>query len=203
MKFFNAREEIERMHRKLPHWRQGEVPIFVTFRLADSLTREVLEPWIAARDAFLAAFPQPWDKATEAMYHGEFSDKMDDHLDVGHGCCALRNPEVARIVGDRFQHFDGKRYHLWSHVVMPNHAHALFTLNDGESLPDTLQGWKGVSSRLIHKTGLCDLNPFWQREYFDRLVRSPEHFDKISDYVRENPVKALLGRGEYLLWERE
>ena len=27
---------------------------------------------------------------------------------------------------------------------MPNHVHELFTLCDGESLPDTLQGWKGI-----------------------------------------------------------
>ncbi len=44
-------------------------------------------------------------------------------------------------------------------------------LRDGESLPDTLQGWKGVSSRLIHKTRLSALNPFWQPDYFDRLIQ--------------------------------
>ena len=42
---------------------------------------------------------------------------------------------------------------------MPNHVHVLFTLKEGESLPDTLQGWKGVSSRLIHKTGCRELAP--------------------------------------------
>ncbi|WP_395719543.1 hypothetical protein [Prosthecobacter sp.] len=42
---------------------------------------------------------------------------------------------------------------------MPNHVHVLFTLRDGESLPDTLQGWKGVSSRLIHKAAIVRLPP--------------------------------------------
>ncbi|GEP44148.1 hypothetical protein BGE01nite_34390 [Brevifollis gellanilyticus] len=55
-------------------------------------------------------------------------------------------------MADRLHHFDGQRYDLWSYVIMPNHVHVLFTLRDGESLPDTLQGWKGVSSRLIHKS---------------------------------------------------
>lgn len=66
---------------------------------------------------------------------------------------------------------------------MPNHVHVLFTLRDGESLPDTLQGWKGVSSRpsrLIHKTGLSTLNPFWQPDDADRLIRSPEHFSTVK-----------------------
>lgn len=69
---------------------------------------------------------------------------------------------------------------------MPNHVHALFALNAGESLPDTLQGWKGVSSRLIHQTGHITLNPFWQPDDFDRLIRSPEHFSTVKAYIREN-----------------
>jgi REP element-mobilizing transposase RayT len=88
----------------------------------------------------------------------------------------LRDPRLAQIVADRLHHFDGQRYDLGSYVIMPNHVHVHvhFTLRDGESLPDTLQGWKGVSSRLIHQTCLSVLNPFWQPNYFDRLIRSPE-----------------------------
>lgn len=78
---------------------------------------------------------------------------------------------------------------------MPNHVHVLFTLRDDESLADTLQGWKGVSSRLIHKTGVSALNPFWQPDYFDRLIRSPEHFNTVKAYIRENPAKASLKSG--------
>lgn len=37
MKFFDPRGDIEKTAHKLPHWQQGEVAIFVTFRLADSL----------------------------------------------------------------------------------------------------------------------------------------------------------------------
>ena len=104
----------------------------------------------------------------------------------------MRDPRLAQIVADRLHHFDGQRYDLGSYVIMPNHVHVLFTLRDGESLPDTLQGWKGVSSRLIHKTGLSDLDPFWQPDYFDRLIRSPEHFSTVKAYIRENPAKAGL-----------
>ena len=175
--------------------------VFVTFRLADSLPREVLEPLLAAREAFINAHPQPWDEITEAIFHAQFSDKLDEYLDAGHGSCALRDPHVAQIVADRFHHFNEQRYRLLSYIIMPNHAHVLFTLNGGESLPDALQGWKGVSSRLIHKAGLCELNPFWQPDYFDRLIRSPEHFDTVRAYIRENPAKAGLKAG-FLLRER-
>ena len=200
MKFFNPNEEIEKTVHKLPHWQQGEVAVSVTFRLADSLPREVLEPLLAAREAFIHAHPQPWDEITESIFHAQFSDKLDEYLDAGHGSCALRDLRVAQIVADRFHHFDAQRYRLWNYVIMPNHAHALFTLNEGESLPETLQGWKGVSSRLIHKNGFSDLNPFWQPDYFDRLIRSPEHFSTVQAYIRENPIIAGLKAG-FLLWE--
>ena len=81
MKFFDPREDIEKTHHKLPHWQQGEVAIFVTFRLADSLPRELLDDWLHARDAFLASNSPPWDEVTEACYHGQFSDRLDEHLD--------------------------------------------------------------------------------------------------------------------------
>jgi putative transposase len=74
-------------------------------------------------------------------------------------------------------------------------------LKGADSLPTILQGWKGVSSRLIHKNRLSDLNPFWQPEYFDRLIRSAEHLDTVKSYIRDNPAKAGLRSG-FILWER-
>ncbi len=200
-KFFNPRGNIEKTHHHLPHWQQGEVPVFVTFRLADSLPQELLDAWQRDREAFHAANPPPWDEITEACYHGLFSEQLDEHLDSGLGCCALREPSIAQVVVDRLHHFDGQRYQLLSYVLMPNHAHVLFTLGTDESLADTLQGWKGVSSRLIHKQGLCPLNPFWQADYYDRLIRSPEHLARVKAYIRENPAKAGLLSG-YVFWER-
>lgn len=141
------------------------------------------------------------DDITEACYHGQFSDKLDEHLDAARGSCALRDPRLARIVADRLHHFDGRRYDLWSDVIMLNHVHELFTLRDGESLPDTLQGWKAVSSRLIHPTGHSALNPFWQPDDSDRLIRRPQPFSTLKTYIRENPAKAGLKSG-FIVWER-
>ena len=90
MKFFDPRGDIEKTAHKLPHWQQGEVAIFVTFRLADSLPRQLLDDWLRARDAFLTANLPPWDDLTEACYHGQFSDKLDEPLAAAHGSCALR-----------------------------------------------------------------------------------------------------------------
>ena len=34
------------------------------------MRRELLEDWLRACEAFLAANPPPWDEITEACYHG-------------------------------------------------------------------------------------------------------------------------------------
>lgn len=203
MKFFNPEDPIQKSFHNLPHWQQGETPVFVTIRLSDSLPKEVLNSMLTCREAFLQNHPQPWDEETEAFFHAEFSDKLDEYLDSGSGCCALQNSQAAEIVAARFHHFDLQRYELWSYVIMPNHAHILFSLKDGETLAETLQGWKGVSSRYIHKTDLCPLNPFWQADYFDRLVRNEKHFERIRMYIRDNPVKANLRPGTFLHWEKQ
>jgi REP element-mobilizing transposase RayT len=42
---------------------------------------------------------------------------------------------------------------------------------------------------------------FWQPDYFDRLIRSPEHFSTVKTYIRENPAKADLKSG-FIVWDR-
>ncbi len=200
MQFFAPKAEVAWTLHRLSHWQQGEVPVFVTFRLADSLPSDILRQWIEDRDAFVAANPPPWDEETEREYHRLFSDRIEEQLDAAHGCCALRDPRVAEIVEERLRYFDGKRYTLWSFVIMPNHVHVLASIAAGESLPEIVKGWKGVSSRMIHREGLSDLNPFWQPDYFDRLIRSPEHFETTLDYIRHNPAKACLASG-FVFWE--
>lgn len=67
----------------------SKTTLFVTFRLADSLPHELLDDWLRAREAFLAANPPPWDDITEACDHGQFSGKLDEHLDAAHGFRAM------------------------------------------------------------------------------------------------------------------
>lgn len=200
MEFFNPGDGFDHTRHRLPHWRQGEVPIFVTFRLSDSLPKEVYDAWLERREAFFASHPKPRGHETENDFHRQFSDQIDEALDAAHGCCDLRDPLVSGIVEERLMKFHKQRYHLLNLVVMPNHVRVLFTLAEGGSLPDTLKGSKGVSSRLVHREGLSGLNPFWQPDYFDRLIRSEEHLDRTFDYIRENPAKARLTSG-YFYWE--
>lgn len=44
--------------------------------------------------------------------------------------------------------------------------------------------------RIVAKTGTQ--SPVWQRDYFDRFIRTAESYDAKWDYVCNNPVRAGL-----------
>ena len=51
--------------------------------------------------------------------------------------------------------------------------------------------WKSVSARQI-VVARCAAAPVWQRDYFDRYLRTAESYGEKWDYVRFNPVRAGL-----------
>ena len=123
-------------------------------------------------------------------------------LDGGHGSCVLRRHDCAAIVAEALRHFDGERCAQIAWVVMPNHVHAVFVLNPAWPLEKIILSWKGFTARrinpLIGRTG-----NFWQRDYFDRLVRDVRHLANCLRYIRRNPSKAGLHAGEFVLYESE
>jgi leucyl-tRNA synthetase len=201
-RFFTPSQETNITHHKLPHWQQAESACFVTWRLDDSLPQETLKQWETERQAWLNTNPKPWDEVTEMDYHQRFSDRLDEWLDTGSGSCSLRAPLVREVVSKALNHFNGERYTIHGFVVMPNHVHVLFTPSTGHLLADILHSWKSFTSKEIGKL-LGSEGRFWQPEYFDRLVRSQRHFDKVMEYIAQNPAKANLGEGEFTLWAEE
>jgi leucyl-tRNA synthetase len=198
-RFFSESQETSITCHKLPHWQQNETACFVTWLLDDSLPKEKIEQWEAERIAWSNTHPQPWDQETEKAYHQRFSDRLDEWLDAGSGSCLLKKPEIRAIVSQAISHFAGERYHLHAFVVMPNHVHVLFSPNQGHQLSEILHSWKSFTSKQIGKVTGKE-GKFWQPEYYDRLIRSQRHFDKILQYIEENPAKAKLTEKDFTLW---
>jgi putative transposase len=200
--FFNPYADIRQTANRLPHWQQAGAAYFVTFRLADAIPSQLRNQWEDERNAWLRHNPEPWTTETEREYHQRFSGAIERWLDAGHGACLLRIPGCAKVVAETLSHFEGERVVMISFVVMPNHVHAVFVQNPEFLLEKLIRSWKGFTARQINKL-LGRSGNFWQRDYFDRLVRDEKHFANCVRYIRRNPEKARLSNDEFILWESE
>jgi len=166
---------------RLPHWFTNHSTYFITFRLRDSLPRDVVMTLIEERDRLCA---RARNASERVAIEKSFAKRFDARLDEGLGACLLR--DHAQVMVEVLTHFDGVRFTLHAWCVMPNHVHVLVYVERGQDLPKIVQGWKNVSA---HRIG-C--GPIWQREYYDRIVRGEREFEEVLRYIRENPSKAGL-----------
>lgn len=208
---FNPRGEISSYYNgRLPHWRQRGCTYFVTFRLADSLPqafwasfRDAQELWLKQNEidpnavdwkqsflALTAEKKQEFEKVTGL--------KLNQNLDQGYGSCLLKEPGISNIVDKSLTFFHGSRIWTGDRVVMPNHVHALLTPIGDEKLEEVLQSIKGFTANAINKLRSIE-GPVWSRESYDHIVRDEEQLARVQRYIRNNPAKAGLTEGNYLL----
>ena len=187
----------------LPHVKREGAWYFVTFRLSDSLPKEVLAKIQGERAAALRRFQVQEDQAqklghatrTAETLEGidlEYRRQLERYLDKGIGECWLRRPDIADLVSGALRFFSDKRYLLDAWVVMPNHVHVIFWPMPNESVSAIVQSWKRFTSReankILNRTG----HAFWQPEPYDHWIRNDEERARCCRYVRNNPVKAKL-----------
>ncbi|MGH9783416.1 MAG: transposase [Terriglobia bacterium] len=162
--------------------------------MADSLPQAALHAFEAERDSIHRRAKQQGREltASEGIRLEElYSEHVEGYLDSGAGACYLARPEIAELVAGALLHFNGKRYRLEAWCVMPNHVHVVFTVSRGESLKKILHSWKSYTA---HKA--CEIlglsGEFWQREYYDHLVRNEQELARLVRYTESNPAKAHL-----------
>jgi putative transposase len=82
-------------------------------------------------------------------------------------------------------------------VVMPDHLHWLFGLQNDCSLAKVMQSVKGGSAFKIQKIRrergeISDNQVLWQEGYHDHAVRKEEDLQQLADYIVANPLRAGL-----------
>jgi len=164
----------------LPHFDGGELAQFITFRLHDSLPKEVLIHWKEELNLQPSVETQSW-----------LRKRIEVYLDQGHGSCYLRDRNVAGRVQQALLFHDRVKYRLSAWVIMPNHAHLLCTPLSGHSLADIMHSIKSFTANEANKL-LNRKGRFWQKEYFDRYIRNARQFGRTVTYIENNPVKAHL-----------
>jgi putative transposase len=86
-------------------------------------------------------------------------------------------------------------YGAWvgAYIFMPDHFH-LFVAIDVEklSLSNWLKCLKGTLSSVLRREGKSP--PYWQKGFFDHVLRSKESYTQKWHYVRENPRSRRVGQ---------
>ena len=74
---------------------------------------------------------------------------------------------------------------------MPNHVHVVARLLPGQTLATVVHSWKSFTAKRANAI-LGREGTFWQREYYDHLIRNEGEFERAMNYVADNPAKAIL-----------
>ncbi len=168
----------------LPHYDVLTKTQSITFRLADSLPQSKL-----------TTLKEELAHLSEKEQAVERRKRIEQWLDAGMGCCALRHPAVAQTMQETLLRFDADRYRLIAWCIMPNHVHVLILPKT--ELAKIVQSWKSFTGRwALGKNAELGLGvpgkQFWMREYWDRFIRDEQHLSAAVEYIHNNPVKAGL-----------
>jgi len=187
--------------RRLPHFQPSEAFFSITYRLAGSLPKSILQKLSQEYDAKRLDILQEHDSDEEEtqkqlaqlrdLYFLNFEYYLDQAM---YGPTWLKEPQVAQIVMDslRFIEQNFEYWTIWAFCIMSNHVHLECSLKpEAPPLFRILQRHKSFtaihSNRILNRSG-----PFWQEESFDRLIRNEAEFYKRINYAIDNPVKAGL-----------
>ncbi len=99
------------------------------------------------------------------------------------------------------------RCELGEFIVMPNHVHGVIIILDKEQnnsknpvgaglkpaptvgLPEIVRALKTFSARRINEQQRSPGRSIWQRGYYDHIIRDEEGIEKITEYIRCNPIR--------------
>lgn len=188
--------------RNLPHIHPDGSPLFITFRLANSLPLQVILDLREQRELELQAVINKASAKLQEIEERHFNC-YDEWLDrCSTGPHWLEDESIAQIVSEKILEMQDKRYRLIAYCIMPNHVHLLIenlikevARHHGKSskypVTETLRLIKGSTARYCNQV-LGRNGQFWHDESYDHFVRSEEELERIIQYVLNNPVKAGL-----------
>ena len=188
--------------RNLPHIHPENTPVFITFRLADSLPREIIEMLIAEREAEKKNLGKASKKDIYNLHKRHFA-RYDDWLDrIQNTPRWLIDEKIAQIIKDKLHELGKEHFHLLAYCIMPNHIHLLIQSRMNKKLPkegktskypiaDSMRLLKGSTARMCNLE-LGRRGAFWEHESYDHFIRNEREFANVIAYILNNPVKAGL-----------
>jgi REP element-mobilizing transposase RayT len=69
------------------------------------------------------------------------------------------------------------------YVLMPSHLHVIFVLQSAEvPLSEVIRTFKALVTKTTGK------KPYWQRGYYEHVIRNERYLLKIREYIQNNPL---------------
>ena len=92
---------------------------------------------------------------------------------------------VDKAINEIAIHYEG--IFVDKYVIMPNHIHIIIRINQEDSgrmisAPTVIAGMKRYVSKQIGKS-------IWQKSFYDHIIRDDEDYQRICQYIDENPFK--------------
>lgn len=194
--------------RNLPHFLPDGYAYFVTFRLANTIPKQVYNEIKEKYNSVLnkiSGYDKKGKKYEEYMtlqkYVFKKYETILDKADFGRKW--LQNKEIAKIVRSALFHNDSKKYDLIAFTIMPNHVHIILKPYEKEIpesgelkfrqyiLTEIIGNIKSYTATMANKI-LNRRGAFWQHESYDHVIRDEKELMRLVEYILNNPVKAKL-----------
>jgi len=137
----------------LPHWYVPGAAHFVTYRLAGTLPRHVLDSLAARKDELLARPLADGMTPSERrrLVHKQLFGEYDAYLDANRTIDWLARPKVAALIRRNLYHHNAVKYHLLAYTIMPNHVHVLLQPIDAVAEAARFGEEPGEASRFAYE----------------------------------------------------
>ncbi|MBK7937916.1 MAG: transposase [Lewinellaceae bacterium] len=182
--------------RHLPHWHPPGGTFFITYRLKGSVPKHIIHEIRETTEQELAAVKRvcqdpsllPGEiRRLQIRYFVLYEQALDTNLNEPYW---LKIPEIGQEIFDSLLFIGKEEADVWAFCIMPNHVHVLLTHKlQQRPLYKLLQSHKGFTARQCNKI-LGRTGAFWQDESYDHVVRKDGEFERIVQYILQNPVKA-------------
>lgn len=86
---------------------------------------------------------------------------------------------------------------ITEYIIMPNHLHFIWFNQDNAHLSVVVKKIKGRMTTLYreyHKRYLLHYQPLWQRGYYEHIIRDDKDYERIAEYIENNPLQWHLDR---------
>jgi len=82
------------------------------------------------------------------------------------------------------------------YAIMPNHVHSIIFLESSTiSLSRIIQTFKSITTLQLKKSGF-NRRVFWQRNFYEHVIRNDEALKNIREYVMNNPIAERINMEE-------